>query len=64
VPLEIMIEKWSNRDGSDDFLWSLWDGGKRVSMGGHFESAEAAEAAARQFCRQRLGADPDRITRL
>ena len=64
MPLEIMIEKWSNRDGSDDFLWSLWDAGKRVTMGGHFESAEAAEVAARQFCRQRLGAEPDRITRL
>ena len=64
MALEVMIEKWSNRDGSDDFLWSLWDSGKRVTMGGHFGSADAAESAARHFCRQRLGADPDRITHL
>jgi hypothetical protein len=60
--LEIMIEKWSNRDGSVDFLWSLWDDGKRVTMGGHFDSAAAAETAARQYCKKQLGAEPDRIT--
>ncbi len=64
MPLEVMIEKWSRRDGSDDYLWSLWQGGKRVTMGGHFDSADAAETAARQFCRQRLGAEPDKVTRI
>ncbi len=64
MPLELMIEKWSQRDGSADYLWSLWQDGKRVEMGGRFKSAEAAETAARLFCRQRLNAEPDRITRI
>jgi hypothetical protein len=60
--LEAMIEKWSNRDGSVDYLWSLWQDGKRVTMGGHFASAPAAEQAARLHCRQKLGCEPDRVT--
>ena len=64
MSLEVMIEKWSQRDGSDDYLWSLWQDGKRVTMGGHFDSADAAETAARLFCRQNLGAEPAKITRI
>lgn len=64
MALEVMIETWRNRDGSHDFLWSLWQAGKRVTMGGHFSSAAAAEEAARLYCRQRLGAEPDRITHI
>jgi hypothetical protein len=60
--LEAMIEKWSNRDGSVDYLWSLWRNGKRVTMGGHFASAAAAEQAARRHCQEKLGCEPDRVT--
>ncbi|MEX2297918.1 MAG: hypothetical protein WD715_10905 [Dongiaceae bacterium] len=62
--LEVMIEKWSNRDGSDDYLWSLWQDGKRVTMGGHFDSADAAVEAARRYCDERLGREPDRMTHI
>ena len=32
--LEVMIERWSNRDGTEDFIWSVWQGGERLHMGG------------------------------
>lgn len=64
MSLEIMIETWSNRDGSDDYLWSLWQSGKRLTMGGRFGSAAQAEAAARAYCRDTLGLEPDRVTLL
>lgn len=62
--LEVMIEQWNNLDGSTDYLWSLWRDGRRVHMGGTHASAAAAEAAARAFCRDRLGAEPNAVTRL
>lgn len=62
--LEVMIEKWSNRDGSADYLWSLWQDGKRVTMGGHFDNADAAVAAARRYCGEQFGREPDRMTHI
>ena len=59
-----MIERWSNPDGSQDYLWSVWRDGKRLQVGGRFESAEAAETAARRFCLTTLGADADRVRSL
>lgn len=61
---EVMIERWTNRDGGVDFLWSVWRDGSRVHMGGPFPTAEAAEAAAREFCTDRLGTEPDLVSRL
>ncbi len=61
---EVMIERWSNRDGGDDFLWSVWRDGSRVQMGGPHPTAEAAEAAARAFCAGELGVEPERISHL
>jgi hypothetical protein len=61
---EVMIERWNNRDGSQDVLWSVWQDGKRVHMGGPLPTADAAEAEARAFCRKALGREPDRVTTL
>lgn len=62
--LELMIEQWSNRDGTADFLWSLWQNGERIQMGGPHESADAAEQEAVDLCVRSLGAPPDTVTRL
>ncbi len=62
--MEIIIERWIGPGGATDFLWSLWDGGQRLQMGGRFESAEAAEAAARAYCRESRGREPDRVRSL
>jgi hypothetical protein len=62
--IEIVIERWKQRDGQVDFLWSIWRDGKRQTMGQAFETAEAAEAAALEVCRQALRCAPDRVTRL
>lgn len=61
---ELMIERWNNRDGTADHLWSLWTDGKRVQMGGPHRSAAEAEKEALAYCQQELGRNPDRITRL
>jgi hypothetical protein len=61
---EVMIERWTNRSGGEDFLWSVWRDGNRLHMGGPHQSAEAAEAEARDFCAKGLRAVPDRVTRL
>ncbi len=62
--LEVIVERWSDFDGTVDYRWSVWKDGKRVEMGGPHEDADASEAEAVAFCRRRLGADPDRVTRL
>lgn len=62
--IEIIIERWTQRDGRTDFMWSLWQGGKRAAIGQPTDSAEEAEALALDACRRVLGRDPDRITRL
>ena len=62
--IEVMIERWTALDGSVDYRWSVWRDGRRVEMGGPHATADASEAAARQFCRAELGCEPDRLTRL
>ncbi len=62
--LEVMIEQWANRDGTTDYLWSAWQNGQRIQMGGPHPSAEAAEQEAHAHCLRALGAPPDRVTRL
>ncbi len=62
--IEVMIEHWSDRDGGQDYLWSVWRDGSRVHMGGPYPSAEAAEAEARAYLSEELGAEADRVTRL
>jgi len=62
--IELMIERWINVDQSVDYLWSVWQEGERVEMGGSHASAEAAEEEALAYCRQVLGDEPDKVTRL
>jgi hypothetical protein len=61
---EIIIERWKGRDGRVEFLWSIWRDGKRHAMGQPLDSADAAEAAARDACRRAMRLEPDRVTRL
>ena len=60
--LEVMIERWCQRDGSTDWLWSIWEDGERRYMGPAHETVEAAEMEARAACHQFLGRSPDDIT--
>ncbi|HLI13443.1 MAG TPA: hypothetical protein VKY65_17770 [Alphaproteobacteria bacterium] len=62
--LEVIIERWIQRDGRTDFMWSLWQDGKRAAMSQPLRSAEEAEAQALDICRRSLKREPDRITRL
>ena len=62
--LEIIVERWTNRDGSEEFLWSVWADGRRIEMGGPLKDAGAAARAGQRFCRMKLGSAADRITRL
>ena len=62
--LEVMIEQWVNRDGTTDYLWSAWQNGQRVHMGGPHRSTEAAEREAHETCLRALGAPPDTVVRL
>jgi hypothetical protein len=62
--VEVMIEQWKNRDGSVDFLWSVWHEGARVQMGGSHKTAAEARDAALAFCRTRMGITPDAVTEL
>lgn len=62
--IEIMIERWDNRDGTTDYVWSLWQDGKRAQIGNRHDSAEAAESEAIAFCRQALQVEPDRVSQL
>ncbi len=60
--IEIMIEQWSQRDGSVDWMWSIWSDGQRRHMGGSHDSAESAEMEARAACHKLLGAQPYEVT--
>ena len=62
--LDVMIECWNNTDGSSDYLWSVWQDGRRLEMGGHFDGKEEAEAAARAYCQATFGRQPDRVRQL
>ena len=64
IMVELMIEQWSQPDGSIRYLWSIWQGGKRIGIGEGATTAEAAERAGRQWCLQTIAAPPDRVTRL
>jgi hypothetical protein len=60
--LKLMVERWDQRSGSSDYLWSLWMDGKRVRMAPkRAASAAAAEAEARQACRDDYGREPDKV---
>ena len=62
--LDVMIEEWKNLDGSTHYLWSVWRNGQRVHMGGTHKTPDAAEREARDYCTERLGAEPKSVTRL
>jgi hypothetical protein len=61
--LELIIERWSGKDGTR-FRWSLWRDGKRLVMGPDHATVDLAEAQATALCIQEFGARPDRVTRL
>lgn len=62
--VEVMIEQWKNLDGSVDFLWSIWQAGSRIHMGGRHDTGEAAERAARDYCQERFNAPPADVMHL
>ena len=62
--LQAIVERWNNADGSVDYLWSVWQDGRRIQMGGRCASAEAAEGEARAFCVNSLGREPQEVRRL
>ena len=62
--VEVIIERWTNPDGSTHFMWSVWQNGNRVQMSGTYPTSEAAEADAVEFCTETLNSKPDRVTRL
>ena len=59
--VSVIVERWSNADGSTDFLWSLWQDGRRIHMGVKHDSAEAAEQEARLYCQQALAVEPESV---
>lgn len=62
--VEIVIERWTARDGQVAYHWTLWVDGRRLQMGGPSSRPEPAEAEALAACQDRLGRGPDRTTRL
>lgn len=62
--VEVIIERWTQRDGRTDFMWSLWQDGKRTAMSQTHRDAQSAEEEALTVCRKTLKRAPDRITRL
>jgi hypothetical protein len=62
--LEVIIEQWSNPDGSVDYLWSVWRDGRRIEMSDMYDSLDEAEAEARAYCSDTLMTAPDRVTHL
>lgn len=60
--IEMMIERWSQRDGSEEWLWSIWRDGERERMDGPYDSPESAETEGRAACRRWLGCGPDNVT--
>lgn len=62
--VELIIERWTNPDGSVNFMWSVWRDGKRVGMGRPQRAVELAETEGGQWCWRELKHPPDRVTRL
>ena len=62
--IELIIERWTNLDGSSHYLWSVWEDGKRLEMSGRVAGSESAEALGRAWCQKSMGRGPDRVTRL
>ncbi len=62
--VEVVIERWTGRDGATDHRWSVWLDGRRVRIGGPHPTVEASADEALTFCRLVLEREPDRVTRL
>ncbi|HXQ68387.1 MAG TPA: hypothetical protein VN980_17595 [Alphaproteobacteria bacterium] len=62
--IEVIIERWTQRDGHTDFMWSIWHHGKRAAMGDPVATSAEAEAQALEACRRAFRREPDRITKL
>lgn len=62
--IEVMIERWKSLGGKTDFLWSVWQDGRRLHMGEACTTPDDAALEARAYCRRQLGHDPDDVTQL
>jgi hypothetical protein len=62
--MELIIECWTEPKTGTTYRWSLWQDGKRVSMGGPHKTADVSEHDGRRECEEAYGRAPDRITRL
>jgi len=62
--VELIIEHWRNLDGSSQYLWSVWRDGKRIAMSRPNATQHDAEQKGLDWCRQKTGGQPDRITKL
>lgn len=60
--IELIVERWSQRDGSTDWMWSIWQDGERKHMGTTHPDAESAKMEARAACHQIFGQAPDDVT--
>ena len=60
--IQIIVERWSQRDGSVDWLRSIWQDGERKQMGGAHDDAGSAKMEARAACQQSFGQLPDDVT--
>ena len=60
--IEIVIERYSQRDGTVDWLWSIWQDGQRKHMSGTHDSRQSAEMEARAVCQRLVGRAPDEFT--
>ena len=58
--LEVIIERWTNPDGSTDYMWSVWQSGNRIQMSGTYPTSGPD---AFEFCTT-LNGTPDRVSRL
>ncbi|MBL8699639.1 MAG: hypothetical protein JNK67_14770 [Alphaproteobacteria bacterium] len=62
--LELIVERWRDPASGETYRWSLWEGGRRIAMGGPHGSADAAERDATSQSLRSLGRQPERVTRL
>jgi hypothetical protein len=62
--IELIVERWTHLNRTTDYRWSVWIDGKRAEMGGPHGTGEESERAGREYCRDALARDPDRVTRL
>ncbi|PPR10902.1 MAG: hypothetical protein CFH41_01481 [Alphaproteobacteria bacterium MarineAlpha11_Bin1] len=60
--IKVMKKRWSQRDRSTDWPWSVWQDSERKYNGGAYVDAAAVETGACTAFQKMLGRDPDGIT--